>query len=126
MPPTPGLEAVLTHQVTDADTARVLGSGDLDVLGTPALLALAERATVAAVLPVLPAEATTVGTRVQLEHLRASPVGARLTVRARLVAVDGRALRFEVTAEDGDGVLVGHGEVRRVMVDRDRFLARLH
>src|SRR5262245_45346983 len=120
MPLEPGLEAVLTHQVTDADTAHALGSGDLAVLGTPALLALAEQATVAAVAPAVPPESTTVGTRVQLDHLRASPVGAVITVTARLVAVDGRALRFEVAAEDGDGTLVGHGEIRRVMVDRER------
>ncbi|HKA68677.1 MAG TPA: hotdog domain-containing protein [Actinomycetes bacterium] len=125
MPLAPGLEAVLTHQVTEADTARALGSGDLAVLGTPALLALAERATVAAVATAVPPEATTVGTRVQLDHLRASRVGAVITVTARLVAVDERLLRFEVAAEDGDGTLIGHGEVRRVVVDRDRFLARL-
>ena len=125
MPLAPGLEAVVTHQVSEADTARVLGSGDLEVLGTPALLALVERATVAAVAAAVPPEATTVGTRVQLDHLRASPVGAVITVTARLVTVDGRALRFEVAAEDGAGTLIGHGEIRRVVVDRERFLARL-
>jgi fluoroacetyl-CoA thioesterase len=125
MPLAPGLEAVVTHQVTEADTARVLGSGDLEVLGTPALLALVERATVAAVAAAVPPEATTVGTGVQLDHLRASPVGAVITVTARLVTVDGRALRFEVAAEDEAGTLIGHGEIRRVVVDRERFLARL-
>jgi fluoroacetyl-CoA thioesterase len=125
MPLAPGLEAVVTHQITEADTAGALGSGDLAVLGTPALLALAERATVAAVATAVLPEATTVGTRVQLDHLRASPVGAVITVTARLAAVDGRALRFEVAAEDGDGTLIGHGEIRRVVVDRERFLARL-
>ncbi|HEX2499558.1 MAG TPA: hotdog domain-containing protein [Actinomycetes bacterium] len=125
MPLAPGLEAVVTHQVTEADTARVLGSGDLPVLGTPALLALAERATIAAVATAVLPEATTVGARVQLDHLRASPVGAMITVTARLIAVDGRALRFEVAAEDGNGTLIGHGEIRRVVVDRERFLTRL-
>jgi len=125
MPLQPGLEAVLTHEVTEADTAVALGSGDLAVLGTPALLALAEEATVAAVADAVPAESTTVGTRVHLDHLRASPVGAVVTVRAQLLAVDGRLLRFEVSATDGNDVLVGQGEIRRVMVDRERFLARL-
>lgn len=125
MPLTPGLEHTLTHQVAAADTAGALGSGDLPVLGTPALLALAERATVAAVAAAVPTESTTVGTRVQLDHLRASPVGALITVTARLVAVDGRLLRLEVVAEDGSGTLIGHGEIRRVVVDRERFLARL-
>jgi fluoroacetyl-CoA thioesterase len=125
MPLAPGLEAVLTHQVSEADTARAFGSGDLEVLGTPALLALVERATVAAVTAAVPPEATTVGTRLQLDHLRASPVGAVITVTARLVTVDGWALRFEVAAEDEAGTLIGHGEIRRVVVDRERFLTRL-
>jgi predicted thioesterase len=61
----------------------------------------------------------------QLEHTRASPVGAIITVRADLVHVDGRLLRFEVVAEATDGTLVGHGQVTRVVVDRERFLGRL-
>jgi predicted thioesterase len=61
----------------------------------------------------------------QIEHTRASPVGAGVTVRAELVHVDGRLLRFEVVAEGADGRVVGHGQVTRVVVDRGRFLGRL-
>ena len=120
-----GLEAVLTRHVSPDDSAEVLGSGDLAVLATPRLLAWFEAATVAAVAERLSPEQTSVGTRVQLEHTRASPVGALLTVRADLVHVDGRLLRFEVVAEASDGTLVGHGQVTRVVVDRARFLDRL-
>ncbi len=120
-----GLEAVVTCRVTPDDSAAALGSGDLSVLATPRLLAWCEAATVAAVAPQLRPEQTSVGTRVQLEHTRASPVGAVLLVRADLVHVDGRLLRFEVVAEDSDGTLVGHGQVTRVVVDRARFLGRL-
>jgi predicted thioesterase len=120
-----GLEANLTRHVTPQDCADALGSGDLPVLATPRLLAWCEAATVAAVADVLGAGQTSVGTRVRLEHSRASAVGAVLTVRAHLAHVDGRLLRFEVVAEDGDAAMVGHAEVTRVVVDRERFLSRL-
>lgn len=120
----PGLQASVSLTVSDADTAQAVGSGDVPVLATPRLLALAEAATVTALAGHLDAGRTSVGTRVQLEHLRPSPVGAVVLVRAQLVAVDGRLVRFEVAAEDGHGQLVGHGEVTRVVVDRDRFLGR--
>ncbi len=120
-----GLEAILSRRVTPQDCADALGSGDLPVLATPRLLAWCEAATVAAVAGAVGPGQTSVGTRIQLEHSRASAVGARLTVRAHLVHVDGRLLRFEVVAEDGDSALVGHGEVTRVVVDRERFLSRL-
>ena len=120
--------ATLEFTVTDADTAEAVGSGDLPVLGTPRLLAWAEAATCAAVAPSLEEGRTSVGTRVQLEHVAASPVGATVSVTASVVHTDGRLLRFEVVAEHTvgeDTKVVGHGEVTRVVVDRDRFLARL-
>jgi fluoroacetyl-CoA thioesterase len=120
-----GLEANLTRRVTPQDCADALGSGDLPVLATPRLLAWCEAATVAAVADVLGSGQTSVGTRVQLEHSRASAVGAVLTVRAHLVHVDGRLLRFDVVAEDAEAAMVGHAEVTRVVVDRERFLSRL-
>jgi fluoroacetyl-CoA thioesterase len=123
--PRRGATATVSHRVGDADTAAALGSGDLPVLGTPRLLAWAEEATCAAVAPALDASRTTVGTRVRVEHLQASPVDATVTVRAVLTHVEGRLLRFEVSAEHEDGKVVGHGEVTRVVVDRDRFVRRL-
>jgi fluoroacetyl-CoA thioesterase len=91
------------------------------------LLAWCEAATCAAVAPALTAEQSSVGTRVTLDHLAASPVGATLTVLATVVHVDGRLVRLEVVARDrADEKVVGHGEVTRVVVDRDRFLSRLH
>ena len=121
----PGLESTLSRSVTPEDCADAVGSGDLTVLATPRLLAWCEAATIAAVAGALGPGQTSVGTRIQLEHTRASPVEAQLIVRAHLVHVDGRLLRFEVVAEDGDSALVGHGEVTRVVVDRERFLSRL-
>ncbi len=119
-----GLEASLTHTVTRDDTARALGSGDIDVLATPQLLALAEAATVRAVAEHLSDEQTTVGSRIQLSHLRPTPVGAQIRVHARLSHTDGRLLRFDVAAEHADGTVVASGQITRVLVERARFLAR--
>ena len=117
--------ATLRFTVGDDDTARALGSGSLEVLATPRLLAWAEAATCAAIEEDVADTDTSVGTRVQLEHKAASPVGAEVAVTARVVHRDGRLVRFEVTAVDGNDQVVGHGEVTRVVVDRDRFLGRL-
>jgi predicted thioesterase len=118
----PSTHAV-THTVTDDDTAIALGSGDLAVLATPRLLAWSEQATVAAV--VLDDASTSVGTRVELEHLAPSPVGAEVTVTATVVHRDGRLIRFQVVAHDVEGNVLATGEVQRVVVDRHRFLSRL-
>lgn len=115
--------ASVTHTVTFDDTAKALGSGDLDVLGTPRVLAWCEEATCAALD--LPPSQTSVGTRVELEHLAASPIGAVVTATATAVYSDGRLTRFQVVAQDSSGTLLATGEVRRVVVDRERFLSRI-
>jgi predicted thioesterase len=125
----PGDTASRSFTVTEADTAQALGSGDLPVLGTPRLLAWCESVTCAVLAASLDTARTSVGTRVQLEHVAASPVGAVLEVRASVVHVDGRLVRFEVVASqappEDSGRVVAHGEVTRVVVDRDRFLSRV-
>ncbi len=121
-----GLSSTREFVVAAEDTAEVLLSGDLPVLGTPRLLAWMEAASCAAVEESLPFGQTSVGTRIAVEHRAAAAVGARVSVLATLSHVDGRLLRFEVVATDGDsGTLLGHGEITRVVVDRVRFLARL-
>ena len=121
-----GQSATLEFVVTDADTAVAVGSGDLAVLGTPRLLAWCEAATCAAIADSLDERGTSVGTRVSLEHLAASPVGERVEVQASVAYVDGRLVRFTVAASHAsDGKVVGTGEVTRVVVDRERFLSRL-
>ena len=123
---THGLSAELTFTVTDADTAAVLGSGSLAVLGTPRLLAWCEAATVAAIEPALAPGSTSVGTRVELQHRGASSVGQRLTVSASVSHVDGRLHRFSVVARHAhDASVAGTAEITRVVVDVERFLGRL-
>jgi predicted thioesterase len=116
----------LRFTVTDEDTAVAVGSGTLPVLGTPRLLAWCEAATCAEIEPALGAGETSVGTRIQLEHLAASPVGAELEVTAEPAYADGRLRRFTVAARHlADGKVVASGEVTRVVVDAERFMARI-
>jgi predicted thioesterase len=139
-----GLRATVRHVVTDADTAIQAGSGDVPVLATPRLLALAEAACVAALEPHLGEGMTSVGTGVALEHRQASPVGTEIEVEAELTELTGRRLVFGFVARhvqrdtgaragsgrgggdpDGDAdLVVGGGTVERIVVDRATFLAR--
>jgi predicted thioesterase len=123
------LTATLTFTVSDDDTAAAVGSGSLPVLGTPRLLAWMEAATCAALEPTLTDGSTSVGTRVSLEHLAASPVGQEVEVTASVTHVDGRLHRFTVSARhvggSADGKAIGSAEVTRVVVDAERFLGRL-
>lgn len=118
-----GSAARVELTVTDADTAQAMGSGDVPVLATPRVLALAEAATVAATASKLPLGSTTVGTRVELDHRVATPVGRTVVAEARLSKVDGRRLMFEFTVRD-DAEVVADGRVERALVDRHRFVER--
>lgn len=119
------MDATLRFTVTDADTAEAVGSGSLPVLGTPRLLAWCEAATCAALEPTLPEGSTSVGTRVELEHVGASAVDQEVEVTASSSYVDGRLHRFSVMARNVGGKVVGTGEITRVVVDAERFLGRL-
>lgn len=122
----PGLrrQATVRHVVGPDDTAAAVGSGNVDVLATPRLLALMEAATVEAGAPELEPGKTSVGMRIQIEHMRPSPIGAEITIHARLADVDGKHMRFEVQAEHADGTLVASGQVTRAIVEQDKFMAR--
>jgi predicted thioesterase len=117
-----GAAARVELTVTDADTAQTLGSGDVPVLGTPRVVALAEAATVAATVRRLPEGATTVGARVEFDHRTATPIGRTVVAEAHLTKVDGRRLTFEVVVRDG-ATVVAEGRVERVLVNRARFVA---
>lgn len=118
-----GLKGVARLTVGETDTARALGSGDVDVLGTPRLLALFERATVEALTGILEDDQTSVGMRVQIDHLQPTPVGAEVTVEASLDKIEGRRMSFTVTASDTGG-LIAAGKVTRVVVDRTKFMSK--
>jgi len=123
VPPQPGLSARLQLDVTEADTAIAIRSGDVPVLATPRLVALCEEACCLAVKEHLPDGETTVGMRIQLDHLAPTAVGAMVTAEATLEKVEGRRLTFTCSASDAHG-LVGAGKITRVVVERERFLKK--
>ena len=119
-----GVRGGATVKVAAENTALALGSGDVPVFATPALVALVEKAAVAAVAGSLDPGETTVGTWLEIAHLAATPVGAAVRAEAELVAVEGRKLTFAVVAHDGRQK-IGEGRHQRMRVARDRFLSKL-
>jgi predicted thioesterase len=118
-----GLKGEAKLVVGDGDTALALGSGDVEVLGTPRLVALFEQATIEALDGVLDDGQSSVGMRVQVDHLQPTPVGAEVVVEASLEKIEGRRITFTVTASDSGG-LIAAGKVTRVMVDVERFMSK--
>jgi fluoroacetyl-CoA thioesterase len=121
VPLEPGLSDRATLVVSEADTARAMGSGDVPVLATPRVIALCEEATVHALAGTLDEQNTSVAGRVQFDHLAPVRVGSRVTAEATLERMEGRRLIFTVSVSDGAG-LVGAGKITRVVVDREVFL----
>lgn len=119
-----GLTYTSTTTVNQNNTANALGSGDMDVFATPAMVALMENAAMNAVAPHLEAGQTTVGTEISTSHIKASALGATITATAVLTAVEGRKLTFEIIAHEGENI-IGEGSHTRFIVDRERFLAKL-
>ncbi len=123
------LEKGLTHTsqlvVTEQLTAQQMGSGDMPVLATPALLALMENAAMLAVADSLPEGSTTVGGQIASSHLKPSKLGDTVTATAEVTEVDGKKISFKVSAHSGD-TLLGEGTHLRFVVDRAKFLSRLN
>lgn len=124
VPLRPGLSASIEHKVTADDTAIAHRSGSVPVLATPRVVALVEEAAVAAVGEHLEDGSSTVGVRVQIEHISPTPVGGVVNAEANLEKVEGRRLIFHVSARDERG-LVAAGKVTRVVVDVERFLDKV-
>lgn len=110
--------------VNESNTAQSLGSGDMAVFATPAMVALMENAAMMAVAPHLEQGATTVGVEINTSHIKASPLGATITASAQLIAIEGRKLSFKVKAWDSQGT-IGEGSHTRFVVDRERFLSKI-
>lgn len=119
----PGLHGSVKLVVGDEDTAVAYRSGTVPVLATPRLIALCEEAALFALTDVLPAGQTTVGMRVQIDHLAPTSVGSSVAAEATLEKVEGRRLTFTVSVSDHGG-LVAAGKVTRVIVETDRFLEK--
>ena len=119
-----GLNHTSELTVTDAVTAVRMGSGDIPVLATPAMMALMENAAMLAVADDLPEGSTTVGGHIASSHLRPSKIGDVVRAVAEVTKVDGRKIEFNVSAYSGD-VLLGEGTHLRFVVDRERFMSKI-
>ena len=119
-----GLKHISAMRVVDGNTADYIGSGDMAVLATPAMVALMENAAMLAVAPHLAEGETTVGSMVQTSHLKPSKIGAEVMAVAELTEVEGRKLSFKISAYEGE-TLIGEGEHIRFVVNREKFLAKL-
>lgn len=119
-----GLKHTSTLIVDETHTAMAMGSGDMPVLATPAMMALMENAAMLAVKDQLPAGSTTVGGHIESSHLRPTAVGQEVSATAELTRIDGRKLYFHLSAYQGE-TLLGEGEHLRFIVDREKFLNKL-
>ncbi len=119
-----GVSAQSTTTVTEDNTAATMGSGDMAVFATPAMVALMENAAMKAVAPHLEEGATTVGSEMNCTHIKPSGLGAEIVATAILTSVEGRKLTFNVGARDTEG-LIGEGVHVRYIVDRERFMAKI-
>ncbi len=122
------LQEGLTHTsqltVTDAVTAIAVGSGDMPVLATPAMMALMENAAMLAVADYLPEGCTTVGGHIAASHVKPSKLGEVVTATATVTRIDGKKIEFKVEAYSGD-MLLGEGSHLRFIVDKEKFMSRL-
>jgi fluoroacetyl-CoA thioesterase len=114
-----GLKATVERIVEHQHTIQSLNPALPAVLSTPSMIGLMEHATVAAVLPDLPEGVITVGTRIEVDHLKAVPPGAKVEASAHFVEYRGRFLVFDVEARSGEHV-IGRGRVFRAMVEPGR------
>lgn len=119
-----GLTYTSTLVVSTDHVAAVMGSGDLHVFATPAMVALMENAAMKAVADYLPEGSTTVGAMMNTSHVKPSPVGDTVKTTAVLTAIEGRKLTFSIKAEDSKGI-IGEAEHVRFIVDRERFMSKL-
>lgn len=110
--------------VVRENTAAAVGSGALEVFSTPAMIALMEKAALEAVSPCLEPGQTTVGIRLEVSHLAATPLGKTVTAVAELASIEKRILKFKVSAVS-EGELIGEGLHTRCIVDAERFMAKV-
>ena len=119
-----GLKHTSEQTVSEALTAMQMGSGDLPVFATPAMMALMENAAMMAVANELPEGCTTVGGHIESSHLRPSKIGEKVSAVAEVTKVDGKKIEFKVAAYSGETVL-GEGTHLRFVVDKEKFISKL-
>ena len=119
-----GDKGTVTVKVTKENCASAIGSGALDVFATPSMIALMENAACEAIKASLQPEESSVGTKVNISHLKASALEDTITATATLTEIDGRRLVFEVVANDSKGI-IGEGTHERFVINVEKFLSKL-
>ena len=119
-----GIKGSLELTVTPENCAGAIGSGDLDVFATPAMIALIEETAWRSVVPYLEPGEGTVGTALNVRHLAATPVGLKVRCETELTLVDRRRLVFEVKVFDPFG-LVGEGTHERFVIQYEKFMKKV-
>lgn len=119
-----GLTGEVKEMVTPDNTAKKYGSGSIDVYATPAMIGLMEKASLSSVDALLPEGFSTVGIKLDVKHLAATPIGMEVIAKAQLIEVDGKKLKFTVEAFDGKDK-IGEGEHERFIVELVKFMARV-
>lgn len=120
------LSAQAVTIVNSTNTAVSVKSGSLPVFATPMMISLMEQATCEACAPLLESGETTVGTKIDVSHDKATPTGVAVTAFAQLEQVDGRRLVFSVYAKDADGGVIGKGTIERFVVISDKFMKKVN
>ena len=120
-----GLKGLSTALVEKEDTAQIVGSGDLLVYATPCMVALMEGAACESIAPFLPADESSVGTAINVQHTSATPVGMEVRAESVVTAVDGRKVSFEIVAYDESGE-IGRATHERYIIKADRFLEKTY
>ena len=120
-----GLQGIAEKIVSKEDTAKVVGSGEIEVLATPILIALMENASVKALNHNIDEGFSTVGININVNHIAATPVGMKITVKSKLTRVEGKKLYFDVEAYD-ENKKIGEGKHIRYIVNINRFTQKLN
>ena len=118
-----GLKGRADDVVTEANTAQAACSGALQVFGTPFMCALMEKAAWTSIAPYLAEDEGTVGTKLDISHVSATPVGMKVWAESEVTLVDGKRIELKVAAYDEKG-LIGEGTHERFIITNDRFLAK--
>lgn len=120
-----GQKNQISTQVQANDTAKVFGSGELEVLATPRMIALMEECAYKCISADLEVGASSVGTQLNVKHVSATPVGMNVTVEAEITEIDGRRVCFSVKAYDEAG-LIGEGTHERFIVYSEKFISKTY
>lgn len=120
-----GQTATATVIVTESNIAKTMKSGSLEVFATPSMCALMEEAAQAAVQPYLEDGEGTVGISLSITHEAPTPLGATVTAKATVSAVEGRKITFDIEASDGVGI-IGRGTHERFVINNEKFMAKVY